>query len=63
MADVTIYHNPRCGNSRGALEIIGADPALQRRENQKLRERAVARHELIPAWNGQAAPVANPAAV
>jgi len=22
MADVTIYHNPRCSNSRGALEIL-----------------------------------------
>jgi ATP-dependent DNA helicase RecG len=27
-----------------AMKIIGADPALQRRENQKLRERAVARY-------------------
>jgi arsenate reductase len=23
MADVVIYHNPRCGNSRTALEILG----------------------------------------
>jgi RecG-like helicase len=27
-----------------AMKIIGGDPALQRRENQRLRERAVARY-------------------
>jgi ATP-dependent DNA helicase RecG len=27
-----------------AMKVIGADPALQRRENQKIRERAVARY-------------------
>jgi hypothetical protein len=27
-----------------ATTIIGADPALQRRDNQRLRERAVARY-------------------
>lgn len=24
MTDITIYHNPRCSNSRGALELIRA---------------------------------------
>ena len=27
-----------------AIDLIGADPALQRAENQRLRERAVARY-------------------
>jgi hypothetical protein len=27
-----------------AMKVIAADPALQRRENQQLRERAVARY-------------------
>ena len=27
-----------------AMDLIGADPALQRAENQRLRERAVARY-------------------
>lgn len=31
MTDVTIYHNPRCGNSRGALQILrehGIEPRV-----------------------------------
>lgn len=31
MDDVTIYHNPRCSNSRGALEIlreVGIEPVV-----------------------------------
>jgi len=31
MSDITIYHNPRCSNSRGALELLrsrGIEPVI-----------------------------------
>ena len=45
MSDFTIYHNPRCGNSRGALALLqaeGEDPeVILYLENPPSRERLV----------------------